>query len=107
MCAAATDSQPIASPAGTERAAEGQEHLLRHVLGLVPGAEHPGGDRDDPRVGGAEDLLEVGPDRSAARWARHRHPLLRAHGDRPGLGRGDSPMSDDVHTRRAPPGPGM
>ncbi len=62
MWVAATVSQPPASSAGTERAAEGEEDLLGDVLGLVAGAEHAGGDGDDPRVVAAEDLLEVGPD---------------------------------------------
>ena len=60
MWVAATVSQPPASPAGTVRAAEGEEDLLGDVLGLVARAEHAGGDGDDPRVVAAEDLFEVG-----------------------------------------------
>ncbi len=66
------DGQPARRLAGRHRGApERQEHLLGHVLGLVPGAEHAGGDRDDPRVGGAEDLFEVASDRASSRGNRY------------------------------------
>jgi hypothetical protein len=48
-------------------APEPQEDLLRHVLGLVLGAEYAGGNGDDSWIGGAEDVFEVGSD---VPWSR-------------------------------------
>ena len=83
MWAAATASQPPASPGRDGRAAEGEEHLLGDVLGLVPRPQHPGGDADDAGVVGAEHLLEVGADAGAGRRSRHSDAVLPS---RPGSG---------------------
>src|SRR5829696_1114884 len=57
------DGQPATGLVGRHRgAAEGEEDLLGDVLGLVAGAEDPGGDGDHAGVVTAEDLLEVRPD---------------------------------------------
>ena len=101
------DGQPAHRLSRRDRGApEREEGFLSHVLGFVPGAEDAGGDRDDPRVGGAEDVFEV---RADAR------PLLRFSSDgRRGWlgwnrhGYGVLPLRDlhtFLHTYRAPPEP--
>jgi hypothetical protein len=62
------DGQPSQRFTGRHRrAAESQEHFLSHVLGLILGAEYPGGDGDDTWIGTAEDRLEVGSDVPSSR----------------------------------------
>jgi hypothetical protein len=89
------DGQPARRLAGRHRGAgEGQEDLLRHVLGLVARPQDPRRDADDAGVRVAEDLLEVVPDRAGS--SPHLHGLLASRsGGRPRLPYG-------MHIRRAP-----
>lgn len=114
------DRQPAQGLAGRHRGApERQEHLLSHILGLVPGAEHAGRDGDDPRIGGAEDLFEVSSDgpsllRSRRLRSRHGHPVLppdpAGHRAVPVTCQGDRrtpTVHYEVHICGAPPAPRM
>ena len=116
MWAAATEQPAAGLPGRHRRAAEGEEHLLGDVLGLVPRAQHAGGHADDPLVVAAEDLLQVGAHVTSGR-TRHPHAFLplvpppRGTGARSGAGqhgRGRrSSMPNQVHVSTAPPGSEM
>jgi hypothetical protein len=110
------DGQPSQRLTGRHRRApERQEHVLSHVLGLVPETQHARGDADDPRIGGAEDLLKISPDDPSSRTTRHSHPVLPlGTPDRPAVsvhghsGGSRVPTSpNDVHICTAPPTPWM
>jgi hypothetical protein len=97
------DGQPAHRLAGRHRGTpEGQKDLLSHVLGFVAGAEHPGGDPDDPRIGRAEDRFEIGSDAPSSGESRHGTAVLPSGS--PG-GPGVAVRGQDRRLQR-PTGPG-